>query len=80
MVVMEDVTEEEEVVDKVTTMAAELVFSVDAQKSFFLHLRSSSLFSITGQAGSKNSQSTGRSTSSSNIDNQFFPRYISNIP
>ena len=35
MVVMEDVTEEEEVVDKVTKMAAELVFSVDAQKSFF---------------------------------------------
>ena len=34
-------------VDKVTTMAAEFVFSVDAQKSFFLHLRSSSLFSIT---------------------------------
>ena len=34
MVVMEDVTEEEEVVDKVTTMAAELVFSVDAQNLF----------------------------------------------
>ena len=28
MVVMEDVTEEEEVVDKVTKMAAELIFSV----------------------------------------------------
>ena len=30
MVVMEDVTEEEEVVDKVTKMAAELIFSGDA--------------------------------------------------
>ena len=33
MVVIEDVTEEEEVVDKVTKMAAELIFSVDAHKS-----------------------------------------------
>ena len=30
MVVMEGVTEEEEVVDRVTKMAAELIFSVDA--------------------------------------------------
>ena len=33
MVAMEDVTEEEEVVDKVTKMAAELIFSVDAHIS-----------------------------------------------
>ena len=33
MVVMEDVTEEEEVVDKVTKMAAEFIFSVDAHVS-----------------------------------------------
>ena len=33
MVAMEDVTEEEEVVDKVTKMAAELIFSVDAHMS-----------------------------------------------
>ena len=33
MVVMEDVTDEEEVVDKVTKMAAELIFSVDAHIS-----------------------------------------------
>ena len=34
MVAMEDVTEEEEVVDKVTKMTAELIFSVDAHISF----------------------------------------------
>ena len=33
MVAMEDVTEEEEVVDKVTKMAAELIFSVGAHIS-----------------------------------------------
>ena len=33
MVAMEDVTEEEEVVDKVTKMAAEFIFSVDAHIS-----------------------------------------------
>ena len=33
MVVMEGVTEEEEVVDRVTKMAAELIFSVDAHIS-----------------------------------------------
>ena len=33
MVVLEDVTEEEEVVDKVTKMAEELIFSVDAHIS-----------------------------------------------
>ena len=33
MVAMEDVTEEEEVVDKVTKMAAELIFSVNTHIS-----------------------------------------------
>ena len=33
MVAMEDVTEEEEVVDKVRKMAAEFIFSVDAHIS-----------------------------------------------
>ena len=33
MVAMEDVTEEEEVMNKVTKMAAELIFSVDARIS-----------------------------------------------